>query len=91
MGVAYIRCFSTTVYPVIPSTVGGGRPQGVVFLLDKERGVPPVMPDGSGARSVPYKLLLKTDSTYVVQSQKEGEKAIEFRQESVKGMVTIDH
>jgi len=91
-GVAYIRYFSTTVYPIIPSAIGGGRPQAVFFLLEKdEDGEPPVTADHSGSRSIPYKLLLKTDSTYVVQSQKAGEMAIEFRQESVKGMVTLEH
>jgi hypothetical protein len=91
MAVGYIRYFSTTVYALIPSAIGGGRPQSVVFLLDKEHGEPPVTPDSSGTRSVPYQLLLKTDSSYVVQSQKAGETAIEFRQESVKGMVVLDH
>jgi hypothetical protein len=90
MGVGYIRYFSTSIYSAIPSAVGGGRPQDVIFLLDKEHGEPPVTADSSGIRSVPYQLLLKTDSTYVVQSHKAGEKAIEFRQESVKGMVTLD-
>jgi hypothetical protein len=91
MGVGYIRYFSTSVYSAIPSAVGGGRPQDVIFLLDKEHGEPPVTADSSGIRSVPYQLLLKTDSTYVVQSHKTGEKAIEFRQESVKGMVTLEY
>jgi hypothetical protein len=31
----YIRYFSTTIYAAIPSTVGGGRPQSVIFLLEE--------------------------------------------------------
>ena len=44
---------------------------------------------GSGSRSLPYQLLLKTDTTYVVQSQANGEGAIEFRQDVVKGMIML--
>ena len=63
MGVGYIRYFSTAVHSAIPSAVGGGRPQDVVFLLDKEHGEPPLAADSSGVRFVRYQLLLKTDST----------------------------
>jgi MFS family permease len=92
VGIAYIRYFSIAVYSAIPSTLGGGRPQTVVFLLDRSHSdPPPVAADGSGSRSVSYHLLLKTDNTYVVQSQTNGEGAIEFRQDSVKGMIMLQH
>jgi MFS family permease len=90
VGMGYIRYFSIKVYSTIPLTFGGGRPQTVVFLFDKSHSDPaPVAADGSGSRSVPYHLLLKTENTYVVQSQANGEEAIEFRQDSVRGMIML--
>ena len=69
----------------IPASLGGGKPLSVVFLLKAEQGHTelPVTPDTSGTRSIPYKLLLTTDKTFVVLSPRKEEKAIEFDQDSV--------
>jgi hypothetical protein len=42
VGIGYIRYFSTIIYSVIPSAIGGGRPQIVVFLLNRSDSGPPV-------------------------------------------------
>jgi hypothetical protein len=90
IAVTYVRIFSDAVYSAIPSTYGGGRPQSVVFLIDRVDQRPsPVIPDSSGTRSIPYNLLLVTDSNYVVQSHSKTELAIEFKQDSVRGMIVL--
>jgi hypothetical protein len=86
----YVHSFSVSVYSAIPSTLGGGRPQRVVFLIDNTvQRTAPLVVDGSGSRSVPYNLLLITDSSYVVESPAKGELAIEFKQDSVRGMIVL--
>jgi hypothetical protein len=86
----YVHSFSVSVYSAIPSTLGGGRPQRVVFLIDSTvQRTAPLVVDDSGSRSVPYNLLLITDSSYVVESPAKGELAIEFKQDSVRGMIVL--
>ena len=87
----YLEYFSAQVYPEIPHSAGGGRPLIVVFLLkeSQENAFAPVAADSSGSRSVPYKLLLETDSDYVVISQDPRERAIEFRRDAVVGFVVL--
>jgi hypothetical protein len=88
--VLYVYSFSVLVYSVIPLELGGGRPQSVVFLIDSaKQQTPPLVVDSSGTRSVPYNLLLITDSNYVVESPAKGEMAIEFKQDSVRGMIVL--
>lgn len=87
--IVYIWYFSVHVYPAIPSSLGGGRPQIVVFILEPGGNTSPVTPDRLGTRSVPYRLLLRTDNSYVVESTVKGERAIEFRQNAVGGMVVL--
>lgn len=88
--IMYVRHFSVRVYSGIPASIGGGKPQTVVSLLDPSaKSSPPLALDRSGTRSVPYSLLLRTESSYIVQSPVDGENAIEFRQESVRGMIVL--
>lgn len=87
--IRYIFYFSLTVYPTIPLTLGGGRPQAVVFIIDPTEHSSPVLADSSRTHSIPYKLLLQTENSYVVESPTKGEKVIEFKQESVRGMVVL--
>jgi hypothetical protein len=90
MALDYVRLFSNAVYSAIPSTYGGGRQQNVVFLIDRADQRPsPVIPDSSGTRSIPYNLLLVTESNYVVESPSKSELAIEFKQDSVRGMIVL--
>jgi hypothetical protein len=88
--VLYILAFSVTVYSAISPTYGRGRPQRVVFLIEGgiQRNAPLVV-DSSGTRSVPYNLLLTTESSYVVESPAKGELAIEFKRDSVRGMIAL--
>jgi hypothetical protein len=85
----YISYFSVTVYPVIPIALGGGKPQSVVFIIDSTEHSSPVIADNSRTHSIPYKLLLQTENSYVVESPTKGEKAVEFKPESVRGMIVL--
>jgi hypothetical protein len=88
--VLYVLSFSVSVYSAISPTYGGGRPQRVVFLI--EGGIQqtePLVVDSSGTRSVPYNLLLTTDSSYFVESPVKSELAIEFKKDSVRGMIVL--
>lgn len=88
--VLYVYSFSVLVYSAIPLELGGGRPHSVVFLIDSaKQQTPPLVVDRSGTRSVPYNLLLITDSNYVVESPAKGEMALEFRQDYVRGMIVL--
>jgi len=87
--VRYIFYFSITVYPAIPPSLGGGRPQAVVFVIDPTEHSSPVLADSSRTHSIPYKLLLQTENSYVVESPTKGERVIEFKQESVRGMIVL--
>jgi hypothetical protein len=86
----YVVFFSTNVYPQIPYNLGGGKPLSVVFLLKANTKEPvPLIPDNSGTRSVPYKMLLATDRTLVVLAQDERERSIEFSRDAVLGVVVL--
>jgi hypothetical protein len=88
--VLYVHSFSVSVYSTIPATLGGGRPQRVVFLIESDiRHTPPLVIDSSGTRSVPYNLLLSTDNSYVIESPAKNEMAIEFKKDSVRGMIVL--
>jgi hypothetical protein len=87
----YVYSFSVSVYSAIPPTMGGGRPQRVVFLIESGgiQQTAPLVVDSSGTRSVPYNLLLTTESSYVVESPAKSEMAIEFKRDSVRGMIVL--
>ena len=86
----YVVWFSVRVYPLIPFSLGGGKPLTVVFIAGEKR-----LPDGivndisSPRRSVPYKLLTMTEKSYVVLSPEHNEESIEFAKDSVQGMVVL--
>jgi hypothetical protein len=88
----YVFYFARNWYPLIPYSLGGGKPLSVVFLLKTEEGHKelPVVPDSSGHRSIPYKMLLATEKTFVVLSPKKEEQAIEFERDAVLGMVVLN-
>jgi hypothetical protein len=59
----YAAWFSVHVYPLIPFSLGGGKPLNVVFF-EGEKKFPDEIKnsDGSSKRSIPYKLLVATES-----------------------------
>lgn len=86
----YAIWFSARIYPLIPFSLGGGRPLTVAFIEGEK-----IMPDGiektdrSAKRSIPYKLLLATDRYYVIVSPSPGEQSLEVNRDSVAGMVVL--
>jgi hypothetical protein len=59
---SYAVWFAVRVYPLIPFSLGGGRPLTVAFI-EGEKKMPEEIAktDPSAKRSIPYKLLLSTD------------------------------
>jgi hypothetical protein len=86
----YAVWFSVRIYPLIPFSLGGGRPLTIVFIEGEKK-----MPDEiekagpSAKRSVPYKLLLSTDRYYVVVSPSPKERSMEVSRDSVAGMIVL--
>lgn len=87
----YILLFSTQIYPLIPSTLGGGKPLPVVFLLKSSEPAEsvPLERGESPRRSIRYELLLSTETAYIVKSRNQNEKAIEFSRDIVLGMIVM--
>jgi len=88
----YLSYFSKNVYREIPFWVGGGKPEPVKFLLkdgSKDETVP-VIRDMSGKTSIPYKLILETDTSYIVLSGIPEEKIIKFNRDEVAGYVVLE-
>jgi hypothetical protein len=87
---SYAVWFSVRIYPLIPFSLGGGRPITIVFIEGEKK-----MPDAiersapSTKRSIPYKLLLSTDKSYVVVSPSPKERSIEISRDSVAGIVVL--
>ncbi len=83
--------FSKRIYPLIPSSVGGGRPLNVAFI-EGDKNFPDEIkkPEQSARRSIPYKLLLTTDKYYVVLSPNPKERSIEISRDAVAGMVVLE-
>jgi hypothetical protein len=88
---AYMSYFANRLYSEIPFAIGGGKPQTVLFLMKQNHdGAPaPVVQGQSGERSIPYKLILETDTTYSVLSEVETENAIQFNHDAVNGYVIL--
>lgn len=88
--IGYALWFSARIYPLIPFSLGGGRPLTVEFIEGEKR-----MPDEiaktdrSAKRSIPYRLLLATDKSYIVVSSSPNERSLEIDRDSVAGMVVL--
>lgn len=81
--------FGTRIYPLIPYTLGGGKPRTIVFIPgDKELPIG-IVKDNSSGRSVPYKLLTTTDKSYVVISPSTNEESSEISRDAVQGTVVL--
>jgi hypothetical protein len=86
----YVFFFASRIYQLIPSSVGGGEPMTVVFLIGEKETPDFLKRDGASSRSVPYKLLTATEKTYVILPSLPGEKSIEFSRDVVLGVVVLE-
>ena len=89
----YLSYFTFRVYSQIPFWAGGGKAQTIAFLLkvDSKAEVSPVSPDkATQDRSIPYKLILETDTSYIVLSENPKEKAIKVNRDAVAGFVVLE-
>ena len=86
----YSLWFSARIYPLIPFSLGGGKPLTVAFF-EGEKKMPDEIqrPDPSAKRSIPYKLLLATDKYFVVLSPSDKERSVEISRDSVAGMIVL--
>jgi hypothetical protein len=85
----YVLWFSVRIYPLIPFSLGGGRPLTVVFIPGEKELPQEIVTGGSFGRSIECKLLLVTDKSYVILSPVHDEESIEFPRDSVRGMVVL--
>jgi hypothetical protein len=86
----YVVWFSVRIYPLIPFSLGGGKPLTVEFFEgDKKMPDEIQKTDRYAKRSIPYKLLLATDKYFVVVSPSDKERSLEIRRDSVAGMVVL--
>lgn len=86
-----IFSFAILAYRTIPFSLGGGQPRQVVFWLGSgdEPSKSFLERDGTTTYSVPYELLVESESSLVVVSPKDGQRAIEFDRKSVGAMVVL--
>jgi len=86
----YSLWFGSRIYPLIPFSLGGGRPLTVVFF-EGEKQMPDEIQkaDHSAKRSIPYKLLLTTDKSFVVVSPSDKERSVEISRDCVGGIVVL--
>jgi hypothetical protein len=82
--------FSVRIYPIIPSSLGGGKPLTVVFFEGDKKMPDEIQREGSTKRSIPYKLVLSTDKYYVVLSPAPKERSMEVSRDSVAGMIVLE-
>jgi hypothetical protein len=87
---AFAVWFSLRIYPLIPSSLGGGRPLTVVFFEGDKKMPDAILREGSTKRSVHYKLVLSTDKYYVVLSPAPKERSMEVSRDSVGGMIVLE-
>src|SRR5258706_3129575 len=86
----YTVWFSVRIYPLIPFSLGGGKPLTVAFL-EGEKKMPDEIEkvDRSSKRSIPYKLLIATHKSFVVMSPSGQHQSMEISRESVAGVVVL--
>lgn len=87
---AFVLWFGARIYPLIPFSLGGGRPLTVAFIAGEKKLPDVIRADITLKRSVPYELLVTTDKSYVVLSPNPNEKSIEVSRDSVAGIVVLD-
>jgi hypothetical protein len=86
----YAVWFSVRIYPLIPFSLGGGRPLTIQFI-EGEKGMPDAIQraDTGSKRSISYQLLFSTDHYYVVLSPLASETSMEISRESVAGIIVL--
>jgi hypothetical protein len=85
----YSVFFAGSIYPLIPASLGGGRPRTVILIPTKD-GLPNgIVQDKSSGRSTPYDLLTTTDKSYVLISPTPTEESIEISRDAVQGIVVL--
>jgi hypothetical protein len=89
VALAFLVWFAVRIYPLIPSSLGGGRPLTVVFVEGEKTFPGGISADAGLKRSVPYRLLVATDKSYFVLSPDRNEQSIEVSRESVAGMIVL--
>jgi len=88
----YIWYFSTTIYSVIPSEYGGGKPETVVFVLRSPALIKPELQMGqSQDMTVPYKLLLQTEDSYIVKGLNKSVNNIQIQKNTVVSMLVLNN
>jgi hypothetical protein len=87
---SYLTFFAFSIYRDIPFALGGGRPLSVIFLLKPNSTKMPLVSADAGFRSIPYKLVLATNTTYTVLSDNSKEKVIQFNHDAVLGYIVLD-
>jgi hypothetical protein len=90
IALGYVLWFSARIYPLIPFSLGGGRPLTIAFIAGEKKLPDLIKTDVSAMRSIPYQLLVTTDKSYVVISQEPNEKSIEVSRESVAGILVLE-
>jgi hypothetical protein len=86
----YALWFSVRIYPLIPFSMGGGKPLTVTFFEGEKKMPEEIQKAAPSAKtSVPYKLLLATDKYFVVVSPSDKERSVEISRDSVAGMVVL--
>jgi len=90
IALGYVFWFSARIYPLIPFSLGGGRPLTIAFIAGEKKLPDEIKADISLKRSIPYQLLVTTDRSYVVVSQEPNEKSIEVSRDSVGGIVVLE-
>ena len=85
----YVLLFAVRVYPLIPYSLGGGKPLTVVFLMGEKETADFLVRDSSSHRSVPYKQLAATERTFVVLPSDPNQRSIEFNRDTVLGVVVL--
>ena len=63
-----------------------------VVFVEGEKKIPDEIQkaDPAAKRSIPYKLLLSTDKSYIVVAPSSKERSIEISRDSVSGIVVLD-
>ena len=89
LSLAYVVLFAIELYPLIPYSLGGGKPATVMFLLGEKASPDLLARDRTSHRSVPNKLPTTTDKTFVSAAPGTDEKSIEFSRDAVAGVVAL--
>jgi hypothetical protein len=87
-----LRYFAINVYPLIPQEVGGGKPERVIFEYDNSlAGTLPLKQNKESKYTIPYKLLLNTDNSYIILSPDKNHNVIEIKKNLISAIIVEQH